>query len=418
MLPPPPCISFLIGCHEGDYVPSGGSSGGGSQISGGNGNAGVDIPHWNGYSPSTSGGTSGGSSGGTSGASGSTGGSNGSSGNQTGFSSSSFSSSSRAGLNFGGLTSPGSIFGSPKDSFAYYALALKNTSANPLKGLSVTHGPVPFGAVFDPSRSSQGCSQVNKSVICTTDLNPSESKTLTVAYKVANTLHCRLTPILQSVKTAFSSPSQGASTPPVTTSVSCNVLLGNQSPKTVATAGGSSSTGALAPTNASSGANGKTGAAGASSSAQTTGKSGTSAGGAAAKKVVAGTNGTNGSGAKNTGNTAKGTTSVGGTNGAQTYAGAGFGGGNGAFSNGSSNGDAMSSGYAQGTAGQNNGHVKLPRTGASELFFASTTQSDYVLVKKSEPVGSLHIVPIFLLSFASITIVFILLKGRFRPFSA
>ena len=133
MLPPPPCISFLIGCHEGDYVPSGGSSGGGSQNSGGNGNAGVNIPHWNGYSPSDSVG----SSGGTSGASGSTGGGFGSLGNQTGFSSSSSSSSSAGGLNFASLTSPSSIFGSAKDSFTYYTLVLKNNSLNPLKGLSV-----------------------------------------------------------------------------------------------------------------------------------------------------------------------------------------------------------------------------------------------------------------------------------------
>lgn len=87
-----------------------------------------------------------------------------------------------------------------------------------MKDFVFSHGPLPNGAIFDPSRSSKACLQVGATVQCTTDLQLGESKNFEMAYKVNNSLSCAIARVLQSVKNITVGSPQG-----VVTSVNCSM---------------------------------------------------------------------------------------------------------------------------------------------------------------------------------------------------
>ncbi|MBP9850910.1 MAG: hypothetical protein KBC47_04420 [Candidatus Peribacteraceae bacterium] len=97
---------------------------------------------------------------------------------------------------------------------ATYLVTVMNRGTERTQGFSFTHGPTPSGAVFDFVRSSSECIQTGTSVQCTSELEPGEVKTFTIAYTVNNAVSCSLARGLQSVTV------QG-STATVSTSVGC-----------------------------------------------------------------------------------------------------------------------------------------------------------------------------------------------------
>lgn len=185
-LTPPPCIEFFVDCRTTDTA--GGGSGGSN--TGGN----------------TSGTTSTSSDGSSSGGNGTSGTSSSSS---TGFS---FSSSSTS------TTSLAERLRSTSERIAEYTIAATNRGTQAVKGFVFSHGPLPFGATFDPSRSSAGCVQVGQEVQCTVDLGVGESKSFQLSYKVNNSVSCAIARALQTVKNISGSSANG-----VTTAVSCTM---------------------------------------------------------------------------------------------------------------------------------------------------------------------------------------------------
>jgi hypothetical protein len=110
-----------------------------------------------------------------------------------------------------------------KNAIAQYTLTLRNRGTEALKGVKALHGPLPFGAVFEPSRSSSGCTQVGNMVECVTDLLPGESKDLTVGYTVSNAVSCAIARSFQSAKVVAIKLSGEASND-ASASVRCSML--------------------------------------------------------------------------------------------------------------------------------------------------------------------------------------------------
>jgi len=192
MLTNPPCIRGLIGCGESSFFDEEGDTGGAGSTGGS------------------------GSSGPTGGSASGSGGSGGSSVFDTsGFSSSVSSVSSHIagdGSNLAARLSSGT------QRLAQYTVNAVNRGTQAVKGFVFSHGPLPSGAIFDPSRSSKDCVQVGSEVQCTTDLQPGESKNYEMAYKVNNSVSCAIARALQGVKNMSVGSSQG-----VVTTVSCSM---------------------------------------------------------------------------------------------------------------------------------------------------------------------------------------------------
>ncbi len=119
------------------------------------------------------------------------------------------------------------------DLFAVYTVTLRNPLQNPLKGLSLQHGPVPFGATFDPVRSEKSCSLLQKIVGCNQNIGPGETKTFPIIYKIMNPAFCRISPVLQSIKTMYANATGG--TPPASATVQCAVMRGDELDRELAT---------------------------------------------------------------------------------------------------------------------------------------------------------------------------------------
>ncbi len=119
------------------------------------------------------------------------------------------------------------------DLFAVYDVTLRNPLANALKGLRLEHGPVPFGATFDPGRSGKSCSLLQKIVGCTRDLGPSERKEFPIVYRITNPAFCRLSPVLQSIRTVFANATN--TTAPAEATVQCRVMKGEDLDRELAT---------------------------------------------------------------------------------------------------------------------------------------------------------------------------------------
>lgn len=101
---------------------------------------------------------------------------------------------------------------------AAYTISAVNRGKDAVKGFVFSHGPLPFGATFDPTRSSSTCMQVGQEVQCTIDLLPGEQKNVEIAYKVNNSVSCAIARVLQKVKNLT-----GVGTNTVSTSVSCTM---------------------------------------------------------------------------------------------------------------------------------------------------------------------------------------------------
>ena len=120
-----------------------------------------------------------------------------------------------------------------RDLFAVYDVTLRNPLRNPLKGLRLEHGPIPFGATFDPGRSGKSCSLLQKIVGCTRDLGPSERKEFPIVYRITNPAFCRLSPVLQSIRTVFANATNTAA--PAEATVQCRVMKGEDLDRELAT---------------------------------------------------------------------------------------------------------------------------------------------------------------------------------------
>ncbi len=198
MLTPPPCIRGLVDCSEsfvfgGEGSTGGNGSTGGSGSSGsssGNGNNGGLNINANGLSSGLNNGV-----------------------NSLGNTASSVGSGlANAGNNLAAR------LGSGAERIARYTVNAANRGTQAVKGFVFSHGPLPNGAVFDPTRSSKECVQVGTAVQCMTDLQPGESKNFEMAYKVNNSLSCAIARVLQSVKNITVGSSQG-----VVTTVNCSL---------------------------------------------------------------------------------------------------------------------------------------------------------------------------------------------------
>lgn len=196
MLNNPPCIKGLIGCDDSSWGGADGGSSGGS--SGSNG------------------GSSGNSNSGNSGLNLDT------SGVRDGLNNGLNSLGNTASSVGSGLANAGNNLaarlGSGAERIARYTVNTTNRGTQAVKDFVFSHGPLPNGAVFDPSRSSKECTQVGAAVQCKTDLQPGESKNFEMAYKVNNSLSCAIARVLQTVKNITVGSSQG-----VVTTVNCSI---------------------------------------------------------------------------------------------------------------------------------------------------------------------------------------------------
>lgn len=194
-LPDPPCIPGLVGCDESSMDSSGY----------------LDQPI---ILPSTSIGASSG----------------------VNSSSSSSSSSGAAGtLSSSNGYSWNSRISRGREAIAQYVLTAKNKGTEFLQGVKIWHGPLPFGATFDASRSSSGCVQDGTSVVCTADLAAGATKEFTLSYQVSSSVSCAIARVLQKATIAARQLTGNASDQ-VSVSVQCS-MLASDAPATVAGAG-------------------------------------------------------------------------------------------------------------------------------------------------------------------------------------
>lgn len=202
MLNNPPCIRGLVGCDDSSWD---GATNSGNGSSGGSGG-----------SSGSNGGSSGNSNSGNSGLNLDT------SGLRNGLNNGLNSLGNTASSVGSGLANAGNNLaarlGSGAERIARYTVNTTNRGTQAVKDFVFSHGPLPNGAIFDPSRSSKECTQVGAAVQCKTDLQPGESKNFEMAYKVNNSLSCAIARVLQTVKNITVGSSQG-----VVTTVNCSI---------------------------------------------------------------------------------------------------------------------------------------------------------------------------------------------------
>lgn len=114
------------------------------------------------------------------------------------------------------------------DTFAAYTIKVRNLSSEHLRGLRISHGPLPFGATFDANKSASQCTQSEKKVICLTDLAPGASRDFVLTYKVNSAFSCAFARLLQSAATTIAERSGSSS--PVLTTVACSLITSDSSP--------------------------------------------------------------------------------------------------------------------------------------------------------------------------------------------
>ncbi len=108
----------------------------------------------------------------------------------------------------------------PKQYFAEYVIRVKNVSGKLLQGVTIDHGPLPFGAIFQSQKSDPRCALVSKMVRCTTTLRSGETQDLTVTYETTSSFTCQFARILERVKVAYGVLRSG-DVPQVLTTVEC-----------------------------------------------------------------------------------------------------------------------------------------------------------------------------------------------------
>lgn len=126
----------------------------------------------------------------------------------------------------GSSSSLGSSGLNDKNQYALYTVTLKNLDTKPLSGLQLNHGPVPFGSTFDGLKSSKNCQFLSPLVQCNQTLGASQTKKFPIVYKITNGAHCRITPVLQTIRTAFANVTGGI--PPVSVAVQCTTVQGSE----------------------------------------------------------------------------------------------------------------------------------------------------------------------------------------------
>ncbi len=124
-----------------------------------------------------------------------------------------------------GISSSLGSSGSDNNQYALYTVTLKNLGTKAVNGLQLRHGAVPFGSTFDPLKSSSSCSFLSPMIGCTESLAASATKKFPIVYKVTNSAHCRINPVLQTIRAEFSDPAAGS--PPVSASVQCAIVKGS-----------------------------------------------------------------------------------------------------------------------------------------------------------------------------------------------
>ncbi len=107
-----------------------------------------------------------------------------------------------------------------KQYLADYTIHAKNMSGKLLSGVTIDHGPIPFGAIFQPLQSDPRCALVQKIVRCTTTMRGGESQDFTISYETTSGFTCRFARILERAKVAYS-VLRSEETPEVMISVDC-----------------------------------------------------------------------------------------------------------------------------------------------------------------------------------------------------
>ncbi len=118
-----------------------------------------------------------------------------------------------------------------REAIAQYVLTAKNKGTEFLQGVKIWHGPLPFGATFDASRSSSGCVQDGASVVCTADLAAGAMKDFTLSYRVSSSVSCAIARVLQKA-TIAARQLTGNANDQVSVSVQCS-MLASDAPATV-----------------------------------------------------------------------------------------------------------------------------------------------------------------------------------------
>ena len=216
-LPDPPCISRLLGCDAGSTS----SSGVLNEPLGSLDNGGFPLL-----------------------------GSGGSSSVASSSSSSSFFRSSRSSFSSSSALYDGqspsssspSLFGrigQGREALAQYVLTAKNGGTEALRNVKIFHGPLPFGAIFEPGHSSGNCTQEGTSVACLTALGPGASSDVTLTYRVSSAVSCAIARVLQQARATAQSLT-GSANHQVSVSVRCS-MLPSDTPVTAASSASSSS---------------------------------------------------------------------------------------------------------------------------------------------------------------------------------
>lgn len=84
---------------------------------------------------------------------------------------------------------------------AMYTVTVRNVGSQAMTNASITHGPVPFGAVFNTAMSTAGCTLDTSVVRCALQhIRPGETKILSIAYDAGAAFQCEISKLLQSAK--------------------------------------------------------------------------------------------------------------------------------------------------------------------------------------------------------------------------
>lgn len=112
---------------------------------------------------------------------------------------------------------------STKEYTAHYLISARNIGTSALQGITITHGPLPFGAEFLPKESDALCSQSGKEVACRIDLPSGSAKELALVYKASGSMSCSLARLLQKAKATMNAVTGSTNANAVVTTVTCRM---------------------------------------------------------------------------------------------------------------------------------------------------------------------------------------------------
>ncbi len=106
---------------------------------------------------------------------------------------------------------------------AHYLIKAKNIGSQALQSIKIAHGPLPFGAEFDASRSDASCILNSKTVECTIDLASGAQKELSLVYKAGGSMSCSFARLLEKARATVHAVTGATNANQVVTSVTCRM---------------------------------------------------------------------------------------------------------------------------------------------------------------------------------------------------